>query len=336
MAKTIFLTGGTGFIGLELIKRLVQEGHEVHALYRSENKLKELPDFPGKEQIHFFKGDLDDLDAIKQAMEGCDEGYHIAALARAWSEDKDDFYDINVKGTQLVGQAATEAGIKKLVFTSTGGTLASGEIGAPADENTPRKTGFFNLYEQTKFYAEQEIIKYATDQLSVVIVNPTRVYGPGHLSISNAATKLIELYMTGKWRLMLGKGKSVGNFTYVRDVVEGHINAMENGKSGQQYILGGENLSLQGFFQKIGEQSGKQYKMIKIPMGLALAFAKLQKAKANIFKTPPMITDEWVKKYYQNWACTSEKARREIGYEITPADQAFRETIQWIEENKKE
>lgn len=332
MTKKIFITGGTGFIGLELIKRLVEEDHEIHALYRSENKVQAIPDFPGKEQIHFFKGELDDLDAIKQAMEGCDEAYHIAALARAWSENQDDFYNINVKGTQLVGQAARETGLKKLVFTSTGGTLASGEIEAPADENTPRKTDFFNLYEQTKYVAEQEIRKYATDQLSVVIVNPTRVYGPGHLSISNAATKLIELYMNGKWRLMLGKGESVGNFTYVRDVVEGHIKAMEHGKTGNQYILGGENLSLKDYFRKVAEQSGKHFKMIKIPMSLALGFAKLQKAKADIFKTPPMITDEWVKKYYQNWACTSEKAKNELGYEITPADQAINETIEWIDQ----
>lgn len=330
MDERVFVTGGTGFIGLELIKRLVSQGKAVNALYRSDNKVKELPDFPGKEKVQFFKGTLDDKEAIKNAMDGCKQVYHIAALARAWSEQEDDFHNINVVGTRNILNAAYETGASRVVFTSTGGTLASGEKNNPADENTERLTGFYNLYEKTKFIAEKEVKKFAEEGVETVIVNPTRVYGPGHISISNAATRLIELYMKGKWRLMLGNGDSVGNFTFVTDVVEGHLKAMEYGKSGEQYIIGGENLTLMDYFTKIAEQSGNHYKMVKVPMAAALIFAKLQKAKADIFKKPPMITPEWVKKYYQNWACSSQKAREELGYQITPADQAIQETIKWI------
>ncbi len=330
MSENFFITGTTGFIGFELIKRLVQEGHQVHALYRSEEKIKTLPDFPGKAQVHFYKGTLDDPEVLKKAMEGCHGVFHIAALARAWSESTNDFYKINVEGTRNILEAAKFAGVNRVVFTSTGGTLASGDIQDPSNEDTPRKKGFFNLYEKTKYEAEELVSAYNGGDLETVIVNPTRVYGPGHLTISNAATKLIEFYIKGKWRLMLGKGHSVGNFTYVKDVVEGHIKAMHYGKAGEQYILGGENLSLMGYFQKIAEQSGKNYKMYKIPMTLALLFGKLQKLKADILKKPPLITPEWVRKYYYNWAYSSEKAKKAIGYEITPADQAIKETIDWI------
>jgi nucleoside-diphosphate-sugar epimerase len=334
MPKLYFITGGTGFIGVELIRHLLSEGHYVNCLYRSESKIAPLKDLDNQGQITFYQGTLADYNQLKAAMKGADGVFHVAALARAWSKGPNDFHEINIQGTLNVLEAAKAQGRVRVVFTSTGGTLATGTIQHPADEATERKVSFYNYYESTKYQNEQDIRDFAANGGDALTVNPTRVYGPGVLSISNAATLLIQKYINGRWRFMLGTGKSQGNFTYVQDVVEGHILAMKYGRAGERYILGGENMDLATYFQKIGEQSGKNYPLYKIPMKAAEGFAHLQKFKANLLKTPPMITPDWVQKYYQNWACISAKAQEELGYKITPADRAIAETIEWIREQR--
>lgn len=330
MPKLYFVTGGTGFIGVELIKRLLAEGHSVNCLYRTASKIEPLQNLDHQGKLTFFQGTLADYKQLKAAMKGADGVFHVAALARAWSKGPNDFHEINVQGTRNVLEAAKAQGTCRVVFTSTGGTLATGNMQQPADEATVRQVSFYNHYEATKYQNEQEIRDFAANGVDALTVNPTRVYGPGVLSISNAATLLMQKYINGQWRFMLGSGKSQGNFTYVKDVVEGHILAMKYGRPGERYILGGENMDLATYFQKIGEQSGKNYSLHKIPMKAAEGFAYLQKLKANLLKTPPMITPDWVQKYYQNWACTSAKAQNELGYQITPADHAIAETIEWI------
>lgn len=335
MEKQYFVTGGTGFIGFELIKRLLEEGHRVHCLYRSEAKAEPLRKLADEDQLQLFKGTLSDYLQLKAAMKGCHSVYHVAALARAWSQGADDFEEINVKGTRNVLEAASDQGVGRVVFTSTGGTLAPGTIDAPADEATPRERGFYNLYEKTKYQSEADVQDFAEQGGDALTVNPTRVYGPGVLSISNAATMLIQRYISGTWRFMLGDGSSQGNFTYVKDVVEGHIQAMAHGRAGERYILGGENITLATYFQKIREQSGKAYPLYTVPMKAAAAFARLQKWKADLLKSPPMITPDWVAKYYQNWACSSAKAQAELGYQITPADEAIAATIAWARKQQQ-
>lgn len=334
MDKRFFVTGGTGFIGIELIKSLLRNGNQVNCLYRSESKIQPLQALSNNDQLQFYKGTLSDFSQLKAGMKGCDGVFHVAALARAWSKGENDFEEMNVQGTKNILKAAREQKVSRVVFTSTGGTLAPGTIHHPADENTPRKRGFYNYYESTKYRSEQDIRDFAKEGGDALTVNPTRVYGPGVLSVSNAATMLIKRYINGKWRFMLGDGSSEGNFTYVKDVVNGHIKAMKYGRAGERYILGGENMTLATYFQKIREQSGKNYPLYRIPMSFAAGFAQLQKLKADIFKTPPLITPDWVAKYYQNWACSSAKAQSELGYQITPADDAIAETIEWIREHE--
>lgn len=326
----VLVTGGTGYIGYELVKELVKNGHQVHLLYRSENKLASFPEFGSSEQIHCFKGTVEDKDAIAKAIEGCRQVYHLAGLARTWDPDPQAFYNSNLKGTQNILKASIDFGIEKLVFTSTGGTLAPSLEGPPSDENTPRITPFYNEYERTKWIAEEEVIQYAQKGLNTVIVNPPRVYGPGLASGSNAVTLLIDQYRKGKWRFVLGDGSPTGNYTYVQDVVQGHLLAMKYGRSGHRYILGGENLSLNQLFEKIAQVTGKRYRMFGIPVKLAVAFAKFQTWKASVFGTPPAITPEWVVKFSKNWACSSGKAKAELGYQITPSDQALKSTYEWI------
>ncbi len=332
----IMITGATGYIGHELVRALINQGNTLHIIYRgaSAYKLNDLPVFQKQtDHIKFFEGDLTDQAVLEKAMDGCSQVYHVAALAKAWAKDESIFDEVNIEGTRKVLEAAKNTGVKRVVFTSSGGTLAESNH-EPADEETPRSDFFYNPYERTKYQAEQVVKNFASNDLETVIVNPTRVFGPGLLTVSNAATRLISYYIQGKWHFVLGNGKAVGSYVYVKDVIDGHLLAMKHGRSGEQYILGGENLSFNEYFNTIGEVAGEKQKLFGIPISLAITFARFQTLKAKLTGKPPMITPDWVTKYSKNWACSSEKAKKELGYTITPFKQALEETIEWLRKNR--
>jgi farnesol dehydrogenase len=167
----------------------------------------------------------------------------------------------------------------------------------------------------------------------IVIVNPTRVFGPGPLVKSNSVTKIIHKYINGKWRFQPGTGNEIGNYAFVEDVISGHILAMEKGKAGERYILGGENASYLQFINSIAEVHGKKYSLIKIPLGFFTIYGSFSDWLASTFSIEPMITKNWVKKYKENWIVSSEKAQREIDYKITPMKSAISQTIEWLNQN---
>jgi nucleoside-diphosphate-sugar epimerase len=326
----IFITGASGFIGGELAKRLAATGHTIHALVRSPDKAVDLH----HPNIRIFQGDLLEQDKIRTAIRGCKQAYHLAAYAKVWAEDPNTFEQVNVKGTLNVWEAAREAGVSRMVATSTAGTLGpSGE--KMVNENSPAPDSYFTAYERTKARSEEELLKRTGKGPEVVIVNPSRVFGPGLRSDSNATTDMIANYIRGKWRILPGDGHSIGNYVFVDDVIEGHLLAMENGKAGERYILGGENHSFRSFFQVLSDVSGKSYTMIPLPVSLMLAFAHFQLWKSRRFGSAPLITPDFVKRYLHHWKISSKKAEAELGYSPTSLSEAFRKTIDWIQENGK-
>ena len=172
--------------------------------------------------------------------------------------------------------------------------------------------------------------------MDIVTVYPTRVFGPGMLNESNAVTQMILKYLDGKWRLTLSDGNAVGNYVLVDDVVEGHINAMKYGKKGSKYIIGGNNITYKDFFKEIDKIIGKSRIMLNIPAFIALLHSKIEEQLANRFNRYPMITPGWVKMFLDDWAFSSKKAINEINYNITPLQIALEQTIEWIEQRKKE
>lgn len=324
MAK-YFLTGGTGFIGCELALSLANQGHQVHVLVRNPEKNPRLK----HENFVFFKGDLQDEKSMQKAMADCDGLFHLAAFASVWAKNPRTYFDINVGATQKILHSAKEMGIKKAVITSTAGTLGPA-INGPVNEDTHRLIDFFTEYESSKFISEERIRDFAAKQsMEAVIVNPTRVFGPGYLSESNAVTKMILQYAKGKWRAIPGDGKSSGNYVFIEDVVRGHLLAMEKGQSGERYILGGENVDYNEFFKIVAEVSGKDYRLFKIPIGIMLFFANLQVAKNKVTGKAPLITPKWIKRYLYHWSNSSEKAEKELGYTITPLRDAVKKTLDW-------
>jgi len=163
-----------------------------------------------------------------------------------------------------------------------------------------------------------------------VIVNPTRVYGPGPLNVSNSVTKLIKQYTEGKWKFIPGDGMSTGNYVFVDDVINGHILAMERGLAGERYLLGGEDATYHELFDTIASIGGKRHKLYKMPLGVLLTFGKIQLFLAETFGRQPLITPGWVRKYLYKWSVSSAKAEKELGYRITPLNEGVRKTVDWL------
>lgn len=326
----VFVSGATGFIGIQLVKRLAAAGHGVHALYRSESKA-DLIRLPG---VRLFKGDILEKESLDLALADCEEAYHTAAFAGVWSKERDLVYRLNVDGALNVIECAGKKGVRRVVLTSTAGILGP-STGEAVHEDSPDPDSFFTDYEASKFKLEQQFLGRTTGSPEVVIVNPTRVYGPGYLSESNGVTRMIKQYMEGRWRFIPGNGRSSGNYVHVEDVVSGHLLAMEKGHPGERYILGGENISYVQLFEFVREASGVTKTLYKVPLLVLLSAAGIMLLISKISGRAPLIVPNLVRKFNHNWIVSSGKAIRELGYDPMDARRGIRQTVEWIKNPKK-
>jgi nucleoside-diphosphate-sugar epimerase len=334
----VFVTGGTGFIGSRLIEALVARGEQIRALSRRPELRPDPPPGLGWEdggplaspQVQWVRGDITDRQSLVRGMEGCTQVYHLAAYAKNWARDRRTFDELNVRGVQNVLDAAQQVGAERVVWTSSIATIGSTRRGEIGNEDTPRIVPPFNDYERTKLIAEREAVRRAREGLPVVIVNPTRLYGPGYLTEGNSVAILIDDYDRGKLPILLNRGVNVGNWVLVDDVVQGHILAMEKGRVGERYILGGENAPLRQLFRLIDRISGKRHFQFPIFKPGAMVFAYVQQWRAKEFGIYPRITPGWVRFYLAEWAHSTEKAQRELGYRPTPLETGLRITYEWI------
>lgn len=331
-ADTVFVTGSTGFIGTKLVNELVKRGHTVHALTRGTSNKEGL----SHERIKLVTGDILDRKSLEKGMEGCNQVFHLAAYAKNWARDPKVFFEQNVGGMRNVFDAAASLGVERVVFTSTivaFGPTAPGVVGT---ETMPRITErFFTEYEETKTLAEREALQRAAHGFPVVIVNPTRVYGPGKLTEGNSVSLMIDMYDKGKVPVLLNNGNDIGNYVLVDDLVQGHILAMEKGKIGERYILGGENASLRQLYQLVDEVSGKKHFQMNLPPKIAFLYAGFEKKKAEWLGMYPQITPGWVETFLQDWVYAPTKAERELGYTITPLKEGVRMTYEWLLSQRK-
>ncbi len=337
----IFVTGATGFIGSRLVQKLVESGHRVRALTRRATP-DPIPGFDEQRcrplahhQVELVRGDVTEPESLLDGMQGCQLVFHLAAYAKNWSADASAFERINVDGTRNVLAAAKKANVQRVVCTSTIVTFGPTPSGTIGDETLSRTTGFFTEYERTKALAQQVALESAAEGFPVIIVNPTRVFGPGHLTEANSLTKLIDRYDRGKFPLLLNRGVNVGNYVLVDDVVAGHVLAMERGRIGKRYILGGENVTLKELFRTVDRVSGRRHWQIPVRASVALLFARWQQKRAEWFGLYPKITPGWVKTFSVDWAFSSDKAIHEIGYRPTPLEQGIRQTYRWLSYSRR-
>jgi len=321
-----FVTGGTGFIGSKLVGRLRQDGEIVHLLAR---KTSDLTGVAG-EGVEVFYGDLGDLDALRAATAGCRRAFHLAAYARNWAPECDTYYRVNVEGFANVATAALETGVERMVWTSTCLTVGPSN-GHVVDESSPRLTDeFLTDYERTKYLAEARAAEFVARGLPVVIVNPTRVYGPGRLTEANSATLLVQMFLRGRFPIIPGRGDEIGNYVFVDDVVEGHLAAMARGRVGERYLLAGENASLTEFFQVLSELSGRRPPRFHVPRWLIRRYSHIELWRARLFGSYPLITPGWMATFLTDWAVSNRKAVTELGCTFRGLREGLAATCDWL------
>jgi nucleoside-diphosphate-sugar epimerase len=321
----IFITGATGFIGANLALRLAKNGHSVNAIYRSKAKIKDI----SNPNLNWFEGDIMDIKSLEKAMFGCEQVYHIAAQASVWEPNPGDFSKFNVQGTIHILDVARKLGINNVVVTSTAGVFGP-SINGIITEQSVSSIPLFTGYERSKLESERIIQDYVRKGMRIVIVNPTRVYGPGALNQSNSVTIMIKKYVEGKWHVVPGNGNSLGNYVFVDDVVNGHILAMEKGRAGERYILGGDNISYNQFFNSLKDYTGKDHWLVNIPLTAMLAMANILLLVTKLTKIPPAITPAHVRKFNYNWEVSCTKAKHELGYTPLSFNEGASKTIPWV------
>jgi farnesol dehydrogenase len=345
LSGKVLVTGATGFIGSRLVEALVARGCAVRALSRRPGLRPDPPPGLGWDgggpladpHVEWVAGDITDRPSLERAAQGCTGVFHLAAYAKNWAPDRRTFHQMNVEGMRNVFDAAEKAGARRVVWTSSIVTFGPTPRGQVGSEAMPRITDrYFNDYEETKTAAEREALERATAGFPVVIVNPTRVFGPGYLTEGNTVTLLIDDYDRGRMPVLLNRGVNVGNWVLVDDVVQGQLLAMQRGRVGQRYILGGENASLGELFRMIDRISGRRHLKIPVFRYTALIFAGIQKKIADWFGVYPRITPGWVRMFLAESAYSTEKAQRELGYRPTPLYDGLERTYAWIQRVRKE
>lgn len=313
------VTGGTGFIGQRLVSRLLERCEPVRLLVRHASN---LAPFSGQ-SVEFAYGDVTDRASVESALAGCNRLYHLANVYDWWIPDYSQYYRVNVEGTRGVLEAALAAGVEKVVYTSSYVTIP-GARGEVFNEKTPHRGYFVCEYERTKYLGEQVALELAKKGLPVVCVLPTGVYGPGD---TKAIGRFIVAYLK---RRLPGYIEVRTNMVYVDDVVEGHILAMEKGKVGERYILGGDNFYSSQLFSLIADLEGRSWMPPRLPYWMGPAIALMYETMSRVTKKPPLISRDFVRYFRKPVFVDNTRARTELGLTFTPLREGIRRHIAWL------
>ncbi len=320
--KTL-VTGATGLIGGALVEELVGRGGSVRALVRKTSNTTSLRALG----VELAYGDITDRSSLTAALEGCQQLYHVASVFEWWLPDRGQYYRVNVDGTRNVLSAAVEAGVSKVVYTST--AEAIGEVrGEKKTENTPHRGYHPSDYSRSKCLAEQEALRFCRSGLPLVCVNPTAVYGAGNLKESGR--HLLD-FLRGK---MAGQFGSYMNFVYIDDVVDGHLLAMEKGRAGERYILASdEDILMRDWWSLVAEIAGTGKLPRELPPWSVKAAAFALESLSALTKKPPLLSRDSVRLTLYGLRADNTKARTELGMTFTPYREGLKRTIQWYREN---
>jgi nucleoside-diphosphate-sugar epimerase len=329
--KTL-ITGANGYIGNHLAEELLNRGYEVNALMLKGTDAHSLDYLP----VNIFFGDVRHAETLEPALEGCDTVFHLASLVGFWAKDPNVFHDVNVVGTDTLLKTCLRKGVKRVVVVSSCGVFGLSHKNQTLDERTDNGAKLTDPYEVSKFRQVEVSKKYLDYGLEVVFVYFSRVFGPGIKSDGNSITGIIEGMLNGTWRIIPGSSNTIGNYAFVQDVVNGIFQVMVRGRNGESYILGGENLSYGQLFGYVEELSGRHFKLTRIPYPLMFLIGCVEEIRSKLTGKKPFITTFIARKFTTNAIISCQKAKDELGYYVTPAKEAIRQTLVALQSRPKE
>jgi dihydroflavonol-4-reductase len=322
-----FVTGATGFLGSHVAGALAAQGAQLRLLVRPTSNLKNLQGL----NADIATGDLRDPAFLEKAMSGCDSVFHVAADYRLWVRDPREMYRSNVDGTRAILQAARQNNVRRIVYTSSVATVGFTGDGHPADEDSPvALANMIGHYKRSKFMAEQVAMEAGRGGMPVVTVNPTTPVGEQDIKPTPTGRIVVD-FLKRKFPAYVETGL---NLVDVRECARGHLAALEKGKLGERYILGGENLTLKQILDKLGAITGLPSPKIKLPYMVAYAAGFVDEAiTGRVLHREPRATVDTVRMGRKKMFASSDKAERELGWKIVPVDGALRRAVEWFRTN---
>jgi dihydroflavonol-4-reductase len=323
----VFVTGATGFLGSHVARVLAEQGADLRLLVRATSNLKNLEGLKAETAT----GDLRDPASLEKAMAGCEVVFHVAADYRLWVRDPEEMYRSNVEGTRAILEAARKNAVRCVVYTSSVATMGFTGNGHPANEDSPVSLAdMIGHYKRSKFMAEQVAMEAGRSEMRVVTVNPTTPVGEQDIKPTPTGRIVVD-FLKRKFPAYVETGL---NLVDVRACARGHVAALEKGKSGERYILGGENLTLKQILDKLGAIAGLPSPKVKLPYFVAYAAGAVDETvSGRLLGREPRATVETVRMGKKKMWASSDKAERELGWKTMPADAALRRAVEWFRAN---
>jgi len=321
---TTLVTGATGFVGAAVVRHLLAAGDTVRVLVRPSSDRSNINDLA----VEIAEGDLTDGASLARALAGCQALFHVAADYRIWVPDPDRIYRVNVEGTRQLMLAALEAGVQRVVYTSSVATLGLNRDGRPADETTPvTLADMVGHYKRSKFLAEAEVRRLVDEQaLPAVIVNPSTPVGPRDIKPTPTG-RLIADAAAGRMPAYVDTGL---NIVHVDDVAAGHLLAFHRGRIGERYILGGDDLTLRDILEIVATLTGRRPPAVRLPHDLILPLACLVEGWTRLTGgKDPQLTVDGARMARKKMFFSSAKAESDLGYHHRPAREALADAVTW-------
>ena len=322
-----FVTGATGFVGSHVARALAAQGADLRLLVRSGSDLRNIQEL----QAERVMGDLRDAVSLKKAVAGCDVVFHVAADYRLWVRDPDEMYRSNVEGTKAILEAARESKVRRMVYTSSVATMGFQSNGHLANEESPVSlANMIGPYKRSKYMAEELAIEAGKSGMDVVVVNPTTPVGERDIKPTPTGRIVVD-FLKKKFPAYVDTGL---NLVDVAECAQGHIAALEKGRSGERYILGGENLTLKQILDRLADITGLPSPKIKVPYVVALATGVVDQVVTGYIRNrEPRATIDAVRMGRKKMFVSSGKAEHDLGWKTVPVNAALRRAVEWFQAN---
>jgi len=334
----ILVTGATGYLGSKIARELIARRMSFRVLVRDPSRLDlETGDWKfetrnselesaSAPRCEVAVGDIRDVDTLRRALIGVERVIHTAALVKMWVRDRRDFRRVNVDGLKVLLQAAADAGVERVVYTSS--FIALGPSAeANAVEGLCHRGPYSNEYEESKAVALEWLRQEGIHRYPVVVLLPGVIYGHGPRTEGNLVGSMVDQYLAGKFPGLLGSGEQRWSFAFNTDVVAAHLTALERGKPGEEYVLGGDNRSLNEFFRLLAQLSNIHRVVRHLPLWAGKAMGAVEVARARLFGHRPQVTPGVAEIFKHDWVYSSAKAIRELDYRVTRLEEGLAKTL---------